>query len=216
MRCWFTPLFVMSGIFLSGCCTTYPSDVPPEHSVRTPHRTIEYLRWAYSENKPQHAYNCLSDHFRDKNDLSLGDLATFWPDFRDAIDKYVGSVEKVEVIHIAEIPGAPRLRDVHLRNGPHRAVVRMTLQTSWEIRTMSPRIQGADGQLESMTHVMRQLEDGVVIRLPESASSIAPEDVHSIQIENAWKIWDIVDHNLEEIEAEIRNRTEADGNTVIS
>ena len=183
-------------------CVSYSPDVPPGYNLGAPEETIYYLRWALEKDYPLHVHNCLSRGFIERNDASATNVEFFYERVKETILNYVGgSLEDVRVADRRVLE--PGVALVTLVSGPHRAVVRMIREVSWEISPSDPDAPPIQGVAGSMTEITDYDGKEVVIRLPVPDAPITPQEIHRLDVDNSWRI-DAVKHNLEELEAELR------------
>lgn len=189
-----------------GCTTTTDKDIPTDQALGTPKQTVNYLRWAFTaaptEDRPEHLWNCLSENFKAENRITRTDLVTFWKDVDEKLKKYLGEVERIEVVD--DRPLDARRWELDLISDDHRATLLFVLETQYEIRPKRRSEESASGSLRSMSEAVRYEGDKAVITLPNIRRKINPEDVYLVTLSNGWKIEKIVRHNLAELERNLR------------
>jgi len=181
---------------LTGCVSTAREEVPSEFRMSSPSRTIAYLRWAFENRYASHVYNTLSDDLIGREQISLDDLATFWPRVEEWVHENIGDPGTIEIVRQKRLDA--RTREVELASGDRRAVLRFVLQVTWLIRPMSSREDDVTGRMRDLAGAVTYEGDDALIRIPGVEKQIDPEKIHVIRIENAWKIDAVLDTNLPE------------------
>lgn len=211
MLCRFAALLLLVLAVASSGCASHETDVPAEQALGSPKQTVAYLRWAFghapADDRPRHVWNCLSENFKATNKITLSDLELFWKEVDEKLRKYLGDVETVEIV--AQRPIDRRRTEVDLASGEHRATLLFVLETEYEIRPRSGRIESASGAIPTMTDALRYENDRAIITLPNVQKPIDPEDVFRVTIENGWKVDRILRHNLDELERAMRGTKKA-------
>lgn len=190
----------------AAACTTTDKDVPADQALGTPKQTVNYLRWAFTaapnDDRPEHLWNCLSENFKTDNRITRTDLVTFWKDVDEKLKKYLGEVEKIEVV--GDRPIDSRRWELDLESEDHKATLLFVLETQYEIRPKRRSEESASGSLRSMSEAVRYEGDKAVITLPNVKRKIDPESIYLVTLSNGWKIEKIVRHNLAELERSLK------------
>ena len=182
-------------IWMLSACTSYPPEVPPGLDLSTPRQTTAYLRWAFENKKPNHVFNCLSTSMVERENLSQGNVETFWSDVEDWFQENVGEVADIRVENVNQV--SPSVCYVDLRTKRNRATARFVLVCTWEV-VPSGLDDAADGNPSSLSKVARidPTTRQLTITLPLLSSPKAVRDIYLIRVENFWKLDDLIDSDL--------------------